>query len=69
MKVHRSVLANATDEQLRALRDNVLKGKWEHIPDDNIALWSLSGTLMVELIAENGHPFVIGIETDGYTHS
>lgn len=69
MKVHRDALANATDEQLKALRDNVLKS-WAHIPDDGVTVSQDLSTLMVYLRAEEqSSPFVIGIEPDGYTHS
>lgn len=73
MRIHRSALAGATDEQLRALRDNVLK-HWQHIPDGNIVVsqeWGEPGdALIVTLKApEQDSAFVIGIEPDGYTHS
>lgn len=69
MKIHRMALENATDEQLKALRDNVLS-KWKHIPDDGISIAMSFDTLMVALQAkEQSSPFVLGIEKDGYTHS
>lgn len=70
MKIHRSVIAEATDEQLLALRDRVLKGRWEHIDDEDITVYLEWGTVMVILRnSQHDSAFVIGIEKDGYTHS
>jgi hypothetical protein len=66
MKIHRDVIAEATDEQLKALRDNILKDKWMHVPDDKITVYLVyGGTIMVNL----HDVMLIGIEKDGYTHS
>lgn len=65
MKVSKAALANATDEQLIALRDNVLK-HWQQLHDDDIEIRTeiLGAAIMVYL-----PDIVIGIEPDGYTHS
>lgn len=70
MKIHRDALANATDEQLKALRDNVLK-HWQHVPDEGVIIIHDLGTLMVYLRTVPDQPpvIVVGIEPDGYTHS
>lgn len=70
MHIHRDALTHATDKQLIALRDNVLK-HWEHVPDDGVTVIHDLGTLMVYLRTVPNRPpvFVLGIEPDGYTHS
>ena len=73
MNIPREALAQATDEQLIAFRDNVLKN-WQHVPDEGISVWTeFGGTLMVALkhtsTEGRNSTFVVGIEPDGYTHS
>lgn len=68
MKIHRDAIAKATDEQLLALRDNVL-AHWDRVDDEDITIVlepniSRPPTLMISMAG-----FVIGIEPDGYTHS
>jgi len=70
MKIHRDALAQATDDQLKALRDNVLR-HWDGIEDDEITVvqegWP--GTDAPTLLVNMGGMITIGIEPDGYTHS
>ena len=55
-----------TTEQ-RAAIDN-LRSRWQTVSEPSSAIGS-DQYVMVEVTGENGCSMVLGIETDGYTHS
>jgi hypothetical protein len=63
LSITAGVIQQATDEQWKALRDNVVaEGHWENSKCDLIFMDH--GTLFVRMDS-----ILIGIEKDGYTHS
>lgn len=63
VQVNRNVFRFMTEEQRTSL--NMMFSNWQHISDDDIRMWLEGDTIMVSM----GGQMLIGVESDGYTHS